>query len=244
MKSRYDLIIPSIVLLLLFAIPIWIFAKYSEEFSFYKDISKNGLETSAILVKKGILVNNKIEKAEATHPSDNHQFIVNFKDKNGEAYSCQLGVSKNTYDVVSKKDQLSVLYLSKQPQKCTLPASVDLMLGLTAALLFTGLIFLLLALGFLYYIYKSFKKPKNPVDLTTNLELAKGNLACPKCGLEMNEGYMPTVGGVSWRDRDESIGIPTILNGLPGTTFWVKRPLLHGFHCKSCEIITFKYGKI
>ena len=30
---------------------------------------------------------------------------------------------------------------------------------------------------------------------------------------------------------------------LPGTTFWVKRPLLHAFNCKDCEIITFKYGK-
>ena len=244
MLSRKDLIFPLILASVLLAIPIWFFTKYFNDFLFYRDIGEHGVIAEASLVKKGVLTSSGgIRKIKATHPSDNHQFLVSFNDSSGQLISCQIGVSKNTYDVISRKDKLSVVYLSSNPNKCTLPSSVKSTYIITLSLLIISIVFLLIALGFLYYIYKSFKKPAKAVVLTSDLDLPSDNLACPRCGSQMSEGYMPTVGGVSWRDRDEPIGIPTILNGLRGTTFWVKRPLLHGFHCKSCEIITFKYGK-
>ena len=102
---------------------------------------------------------------------------------------------------------------------------------------------MLIFLGFSYYVYRSFRKPDRPLPLTTHMDVDKNSVLCPRCGSKMNEGYMPTIGGVSWRDRNEAVGIPTIFSGLPGTTFWVKRPMLHAFHCEKCNIITFKYGK-
>jgi hypothetical protein len=71
----------------------------------------------------------------------------------------------------------------------------------------------------------------------------KEKLKCPECGSIMAEGYIPGVGGINWRERNDPIGLPTILSGLPGTTYWFKRPILHAFNCKECGVVTFRYVK-
>ncbi|NIP29488.1 MAG: hypothetical protein GTO02_03860, partial [Candidatus Dadabacteria bacterium] len=173
----------------------------------------------------------------------NHIFLIEY-ETDYKKYHCQLEVSKSTFDAFNKKDLINILYIIDKPAKCTLPNSVNLNYLLSLSLMIIGFLFMFLTVGFVYYIYTSFKKPPigKPVKLTSNLELQNRQLTCPECGKLMSEGYLPTVGGVSWRYIDEPIGIPTILSGLPGTTFWIKRPKLHGYHCNECKVITFKYG--
>lgn len=245
MLRKKDMILPLILAIILSALPLWIIYNFIDDLIFYHRITKNGILKDVALYRKGILVDGKLKRTDKTVPSDSHYFIVKFITIENKEATCQVGVSKRTYDVVSERDHISIMYLSSQPERCTLPYSVSSMLYLTLALFLVALIFVILSIGFFYYIYKAFKKPPSDklVKLTTDLAAIEGKVACPKCKLIMTEGYMPTVGGVSWRDRDEPVGIPTMLNGLPGTTFWVRRPKLHAFHCKPCKIITFKYGK-
>ena len=190
-------------------------------------------------MKDGRLVRTNI-----TSPSDEHRVMVSLLLPGGVSTVCTLRVSKSTYDVVSRRDELRVIYLPDDPSQCTLPDSIELNLYLITSLLAVAVFLLLLAAGFIFYIYKSFKKrpPGKPVPLTTDLGLPPGGLPCPRCGSPMTEGYMPTVGGVSWRDRDDPIGIPSMFTGLEGTAFWLKRPALHAYRCGHCRIITFKYG--
>jgi hypothetical protein len=67
-------------------------------------------------------------------------------------------------------------------------------------------------------------------------------LACPVCGGEMAEGYLPMLAGVHWRGLGQPVGTPHNLSGLPGTVGWRRRPLLHAFRCPECQIVSFQYG--
>jgi flagellar basal body-associated protein FliL len=244
MKNKNELIIPVLVLLLLAAVAGWILVRYTGDFFFYKRLRDEGVETSAKVAMKAIYKDGRHVRTNITSSSDDHRIMVNLKLPGGITSVCTLRVSKYTYDIVSKRDILNVAYLPEDPSECTLPDGIELNLHLIASLLAVAVILLLLAAGFAFYIYRSFRKPPpgKPVTLTTDLGIPPGGVACPKCGAPMTEGYMPTVGGVSWRDREDPIGIPTMFTGLPGTTFWVKRPALHAYRCEPCRIIVFKYG--
>jgi len=243
MSSKKDLIIPIILLILLGSVSLYFPILYIDDFIFYRNLQNKGVETGAVLSKKGIYSKGKLVRKKNTLPSDKHYFIVKFDTESGENIKCRFGVSKTTYDSISRRDQLRVIYLESSPEHCSLPNSVSTLYVLSLSVIVIGFLFLLIFIGFLFYVYRSFKKPKNPESLTTELIVNKDQVNCPECGKSMVEGYMPTIGGVSWRDRDEPVGIPTLLSGLPGTTFWFKRPKLHAFHCKNCNIITFKYGR-
>ncbi len=244
MKNKSELIVPILVLVLLAAVPAWILYKYAGDLLFYETLSDRGVETTAVVAMKGIMEDGRLVRASITSPSDDHRIVVSLRMPRGITSACTLRVTKYTYDVIARHDILNVVYLPEDPSKCTLPDSVELNLYLLMSLVAVALFLLLLAAGFTYYIYKSFRKPPRDklVPLTTDLGMPVGGLACPKCGAPMTEGYMPTVGGVSWRDREDPIGIPTMLTGLPGTAFWVKRPKLHAYRCEPCRIIVFKYG--
>ncbi len=245
MNISKEIIIPIIILTLLILVPGWIIYNYLGDFIFYQKLSTDGVVKKATLENKGVLKDGEFHTSYTTLPSENHQFIVGYKTDDNKYVKCQVGVSQTTYDVISKRDELAVMYLPSDPLKCTLPSSVEINRYTLMSTLMVACLFILLSIGFAYYIYKSFRKPVagEEIKLTNNLELKGDNLICPRCGDKMTEGYLPTVGGVSWRDMDEPIGIPTVFSGLPGTTHWIRRPMLHAFHCKSCKIITFKYGK-
>lgn len=244
MKNKNELLIPVFVLALLVAVASWILITNTGDLFYYRKLRDEGIETSAKVAMKAIFKDGRLIRTNITSPSDDHRLMVSLRMPEGLTTVCTLRVSKSTYDVVSRRDELRVTYLPRDPSMCTLPDGIELNLYLITSLLAVAVILLLLAAGFIFYIYKSFRKPPpgKPVPLTTNLAVPPGGLTCPRCGAPMTEGYMPTVGGVSWRDRDDPIGIPSMFTGLEGTTFWLKRPALHAYRCAHCRIITFKYG--
>lgn len=245
MKNRKELILPVVVVLILIAVPAWIFYSYAGKLVFYESLYRSGITTRAVLFEKGIWKNGRIFKTSITSPTDDHRFLVGFVTKDGTEATCRFGVSKNTWDVIGRRDELSVIYLPEDPSRCTLPHSLELNRLLSFSLMGVAFFLLLLAIGFCVYIYKSFKKPPpdKPVALTTHLGLPGEGLECPRCGAQMREGYMPTIGGVSWRNRGDAVGIPSMLTGLPGTASLIKRPKLHAYRCEECRIVTFKYGE-
>ncbi|MEQ9619006.1 MAG: PF20097 family protein [Deltaproteobacteria bacterium] len=244
MKNPKELILPLLVVVTLTVVATWILYNFLGKFIFYEKLHRGGVETNAVLLDKGIFRNGRLFKTSVTSASNDHRFVVAFATEEGVTGKCTISVSKRTYDVISKRDELLISYLPEDPAQCTIPNSFELNRYLVITVLAVAVFLLLLAAGFVLYIYKSFKKPssRHLVPLTNNLDLPGDGLTCPKCGSGMTEGYLPAVGGVSWRDRDDPVGIPTMLTGLPGTTFWLKRPKLHAYHCESCHIITFRYG--
>lgn len=245
-KSK-ELALPVIVIIILVATPVWMIITYYGKYNYYENLSKTGVLKKAWLTNKEIKVNErKYLRLFIADNTENYRFTVGFRNNKYKYVKCELGVSKDTYYSIGIRDELAIIYLPNNPSDCTLPDGVEVSRYLLLITLIAALFIFILALGFIYYVYNSYNKPSSEkfVKPTTNMDLDHGTFPdCPKCGSTMTEGYMPTVGGVTWRDRDEAIGIPTMFTGLHGTTFWVKRPLLHAFHCRQCEIITFKYGK-
>ena len=244
-KSK-EIIVPLLVALLLTITPIWMIFSYYGEYTYYEKLSKTGIQTGALLTHKEIKISeNVFLNLFISDKTENYRFAVGFKPDGTKYIRCEFGVSKDTYYSIGLRDELAIIYPPSNPSECTLPDSVEISRYLLFITLITAIFIFILALGFFYYIYKSYRKPDpgKLVKPTTNMDLGGTVPKCPKCNAIMIEGYMPTVGGVTWRNSDEPIGIPTMLTGLAGTTFWLNRPLLHAFHCKECEIITFKYGK-
>ncbi len=244
-KSK-EIILPLIVVLFLIITPLWIITTYYGQYFYHKELSENGILTGARLVGKHIRIDeNKLLRLFIADNPENYRFAVGFKNNSGEYTRCEFGVSRDTYYSVGVRDELLVVYPPSNPSECTLTDGVEISRFLLLVTLIFALFIFILGLGFIYYVYKSYTKP--PLDKlikpTTDMGLDESVVTCPRCKNLMTEGYMPIVGGVAWRDKDEPIGIPTMFSGLPGTTFWIKRPLPHAFHCKRCEIITFKYGK-
>ena len=244
-KSK-EIILPLLVAILLTIVPIWMIYNYYGEYFHYQNLSENGVLKTARLKNKEIKINErKILRLFITDNTENYRFYVGFNTVAKKYVRCEFGVSKDTYYAIGIRDELAIIYSPSNPRDCSIPDGIEISRYLLLMTLIVAFLILLAGIGFYYYIYNSYKKPhpQNLVKPTTDMDLGENAPKCPKCGVNMTEGYMPTVGGVAWRDREEPIGIPTMLTGLPGTTFWVKRPLLHAFNCKECEIITFKYGK-
>lgn len=243
-KSK-EIILPLIVLLMLIITPIWMITRYYPDYEFYDELYKSGISKTATLLNKEIRINeNGLLNYFIIDNKDNYLFKVGYETKDNDYVRCFVGVSKDTYYSIGLRDELYIVYSKDAPSKCSLFDGIEISRVILLMSLIVAAVLFLIGLGFIYYVYKSYSKPSsdNLVKPTTSLNLHI-NPECPKCGLLMTEGYMPTVGGVSWRDKDEPIGIPTMLTGLEGTTFWIKRPLLHAYHCKGCKIIIFKYGK-
>ncbi len=244
MINKKELYIPLFVAALLVLIPLWFLLNYTGPFLHNYKLSNRGIESTATVINKGVLNGDELLKPRSTIPSDHHFIYVSYNSGGRYDKKCKLGVSKSTYDALEKHDQLQVVYLKESPENCTLPYSIDLNFKLGLVLLGISALFLLLAAGFINYIWRSFRKtsPGSEVKPTSDLGLEGKIPSCPRCGNPMTEGYLPTVGGVTWRDRTDPIGIPSMFTGLPGTTHKIKRPALHAFHCKPCQIITFAYG--
>ena len=228
MLSKKDLLLPLTILAIFILSTVYIFLFFGKDFIDYSKIKFQGVTGTAKIIKK---------------TSDPYSFLlIHQMDSNNN--SCKVTVSKSTYDSYKTGNQIKVVYNKANPEFCTLPYSLNFNYLLSLSLILLGLFFLIVSIGFAFYIKNSFRRPidKNSLRLTTNLNINQTEVKCPKCNNNMVEGYLPTIGGVSWRNIDEPVGIPTILSGLPGTTYWVRRPKLHGYHCKNCQIVTFKYG--
>lgn len=246
MTRNKELILPLIIALLLLIVPLWLLGNYLTDFLFYQKLSSSGTNATARLNYKYIVTHeNWLRNYFINDSTENYKFIVGYKTADFIWTKCEIGVSKDTYYSISIRDQLGIVYDSDSPTQCTLPDGIEINRILLLVSIIFAVFLMIIGICFLIYIYKSFKKPPPDkyVTPTTNMNIEQDGPRCIKCNNLMVEGYMPTVGGVSWRNRDEPIGIPTIFSGLPGTTFWIKRPLLHAYHCTDCKIIIFKYGK-
>jgi len=242
MSKKLELIIQVSLAILIIAAASYLLYLYSGKYYDVYNLDKNGISSKAEIKMKGVLVNGEIEITGNTLPSDHHQFLVAYGNPGGKEVFCRLTVSKKRYDSQNPGDIISIKYLETSPSDCMLSSELDLNYSLLTLMMSLGIFFAVLGLIFLFYIYTQYRKPKSghPVELTTRFE--KNGINCPECNRTMEEGYIPSVGGISWRDIDESMGIPTILSGLPGTIYWLKRPKLHAFRCRECKVVLFKHG--
>ena len=235
---------PVILVVLIVTIALWFPLKYGDAFLLNWSLLNEGIVENAQIVWKGILVNDKLMLVHQTQSSENHQFKVKFISIKNDNNVCQFGVSKSFYDYTPLGGRIPVTFLPDNPQKC----EISSILRGTQPILFIGLglsVFMLIfALGSAFFIHLSYKKsgPGNSSNLTTKIE-SEDSVQCPECNEKMTEGYLPMGLGVTWRNINQPVGIPTIFSGLQGTVLWFKRPKLHAYRCKKCKIVIFKYGK-
>lgn len=248
MKNKSELIVPALVIVLLAGVALWAVFSYAGDYLEYERLHEEGREAVAVVVTKGVeRSDGQLSRTNVTDPSDIHRVIVavDVPRPNGEKPPhCSFTVSKLTYDVLVRRDKLIVSYLPSDPSVCTLPDSISASRTILMSMMAVAGTLLLLAAGFTVHVYRSFRDPApgSPVRLTTGFDLPPGEPRCPRCGAEMTEGYIPTSAGIPWRDRDDPVGMPTIVSGLPGTKPFLKRPRLHAYRCPKCDIVTFKYG--
>jgi hypothetical protein len=155
--------------------------------------------------------------------------------------ACAADSSGAIYDRAQPGDRLAVVVRPELPGECTLESTLEyslaILVSLGAAVGFV--ILLLVSVG--AWIHRSLTAAPR---LTAHLGLGTKDVHCPACGAVMAEGYLPLLSGVHWRRIDEPIGLPHALSGLPGTVGWRGRPCLHAFHCETCRIVTFGYGRL
>ena len=242
MLLKKELIFPLILLLLLAAVSMYLPVKYLGDYFFYRSLNKKGIKTEAVIKEKGILADGKFLFSGQTRPSDHHLLKFEYITESKEPAICECAVSKNVYDSSLIGGRSDIVSSETAAGKCYLPENARSLYIFSVIILSFGLVFLIIFAAVAVHIYRSFKKRKIPVKLSTKFSLTN-ELFCPECGSRMIEGYIPGVGGINWRERNEPVGLPNMLTGLPGTVFWNKRPILHAFNCKECGVITFKYNK-
>ena len=229
---------------LVIVIALWVPLTYGEIFLFNHRLINTGIVEKAQITRKGILVNDELGWKELSQTSKDHQFQVNIISSEGEIINCQFGVSESLYDNHPLGTRILVTYLSKEPQKCKRYESIHGTQKILSFGLGSSAFMMLIGFGSMFFVLRSYKKP-GPGDsslFATDIELEE-EIRCPKCNLEMIEGYLPVGGGIVWRNIDQPVGIPNVFSGLPGTAFFGKRSKLHAYHCERCKIVTFKYGK-
>lgn len=243
MTINRDLLLPLILLFLLGAASFYLPVKYFEDYRFYSELKRSGMETGGIIVNKGIMADGEFSVTDSTEPSDRQLFKIEYNSVNNLKEVCDTSVSRAVFDKHSTGNRLNIVYLESDKRTCFLPENVDSLYLLSLIVNLFGLLFILIFIAAAVFIYKSFKKRKNPVILSTEFSITGEQILCPECGNKMTEGYIPGVGGINWRERMGPVGLPNILTGLPGTVYWRKRPVLHAFNCKQCAVVTFKYIK-
>lgn len=243
MTINRELLLPLILLILLGAACLYLPVKYFGDYRYYSELDSSGIKTDGTIINRGILLDGKFTSIDKTEPSDRQLFKIEYNSINTEKRVCDLSVSKKVFDTHPLNDRLEILYLESDNKKCFIPENVHSMYLLSLILNCFGFLFILIFIAFAFFIYNSFKKRKNPVNLSSEFLSPRENILCPECGNVMVEGYIPGVGGINWRERNEPVGLPNMITGLPGTIFWRKRPILHAFNCKQCAVVTFKYKK-
>ena len=242
MFKKKELVLPLVLLVILGAVSIYVPLKYMADFLYYRDIRANGINTTAEIVEKGIKRNGVFLQSDNRSVNDRHILKLTYSSQTNGEESCEAVVSKKIYENYLVGDKFKVLYNKKDSNKCFLPENARSLYLLSLIAICFGALFLIIFLASALYVYKSFKKREIPVKLSTRISNTD-RILCPECSGEMTEGYIPGVGGINWRERKDPVGLPTMLTGLPGTIFWVKRPILHAFNCKKCSVVIFRYGK-
>ncbi len=241
MSKKIEFIIQISLAVLIILISSWFFYMYAGKFYHLYKLSSKGINTRGEIRIKGVFYNGEVKLSKNTLPSDNHHFLVNYTNNSGNQFFCKLPVSKKRYESHKPGDEVSIAYLPSVPDKCMLIPEIEFNYNLLSVIIGLGSFFSVLGVLFIIYIYGQYRKPDSAesVGLTTGFD--RNQLNCPECGTGMSEGYIPVTGGITWRGKSESTGIPTIMSGLPGTVFWFKRPKLHAFRCYNCKNVVFKH---
>ena len=125
MNRRLEFLIPLIFAIAIAASGLWFFIKNLDNFLYYNELSKNGIRTGAVLMKKGMLLDGRLVRYGGSDSSGEHHFIVSFDLPDGANVTCGFGVSQTAYDSISPRDQLRVIYPPDDPEHCTLPFSIE-----------------------------------------------------------------------------------------------------------------------
>ena len=159
-KSK-EFILPLLVAILLTITPIWMVFSYYGKYSYYDNLSKNGVETGARLTNKEIKVNErKYLRLFLTDNTENYMFYASFNTVVKNYVRCEFEVSMDTYYSIGIRDELAIIYLPSNPNDCSLPDGVEVSRYLLLVTLIIAFLILILAIGFYYYIYKSYKKTR------------------------------------------------------------------------------------
>ncbi len=59
----------------------------------------------------------------------------------------------------------------------------------------------------------------------------------------MQDGYIPTGGGIHWFLARADSNLCPIAKSLPATSAWFRRAKLEAYRCPRCQLVTFRYGK-
>jgi hypothetical protein len=178
-------------------------------------------------------------EAELLHKLDSPVLVAQIANGPRSGHSCTAKTSAAHHEALEIGDRLAIVYLAHRPDECVLVSTLEnsalVIWALTGGI--AGILLLILA-GALV-VHRSLTQTP---FLTTTMDIDVKQMACPRCGAEMEEGYLALLAGLHWRRRGEPIGMPHALSGLPGTVGWRARPRLHAFRCQPCDIVTFKYG--
>lgn len=241
MTKQRKLIILALILISVTTAIAWFIVPAFRMYLLYNRLDSEGLTTEARILRTETKANPSFLRILDSYTTKSSMH-VEFEDLNGDTYRCILDVSKMLYDEHTVGDFVIVLYLNDDPKQCKLAAYVEGTKDISKIVVISGavmwLLFVLLpAIIGVLLISRSEDKGE--------IKLEIGEMRCPECGSQMEEGYIPLISGINWRRQNESVGLLTVFSGLPGTVWWnpFKRPKLPGFHCKRCKVILFKYGK-
>lgn len=68
-------------------------------------------------------------------------------------------------------------------------------------------------------------------------------MKCPECQSKMQEGFIPTGGGIFWFRKNQPHGTLEFAQYLPGTFTWMRRAKLEAYRCPRCRLVLFRYGQ-
>lgn len=68
-------------------------------------------------------------------------------------------------------------------------------------------------------------------------------LRCPQCRDWMKPGFVSVSSGLHWLNRDAGPLGTDFLESIPGTHAIMRPNRLPAWRCRSCENITFRYGR-
>jgi hypothetical protein len=179
------------------------------------------------------------EQAEVVYKLESETLALRIVEGPHAGEACTAGTSAAIFSAAQLGDRAEVVWVDWKPGECELSSTIENSAVLLWFISGSVGLFVSLLLAFGIFLTGSFTRAGVPAR---RIAADPGDVCCPACGKQMDEGYLPLVAGIHWRTLREPIGLPHALAGLPGTVGWRGRPRLHAFRCVPCEIVTFQYG--
>lgn len=174
----------------------------------------------------------------------------------GTGQSCIVRGDAEDFSALESGRRVPVYDVRSQPGRCEFVSTVEASEALLRVLASVTVVLLLLILLLTSFLHRALNQPGKLTSRFDNDQLrriegvdavtgaARMGVACPQCQKPMREGALPLLAGLHWREPGEPVGIPNALAGLPGTTSWRGRPILHAYRCDPCEVLLVKHGRL